>query len=416
MKRSSRRARLLGGALAGLFVFAGSAAAQTPEEPPAPPMNLLTAIQSGTPILEFRPRFESVTQTGIADAEALTMRTRLGWQTAKWRNLVGLIEFEDVRQLGGGDFNDGVPPAEPFATIADPDVTEINRLQLVWTPSDTVTATLGRQRISLDDQRFIGAVAWRQDEQTFDALRFDLRQGPFSASYAYIDHVNRIFAEDLDWESQSHLFNASYAFAPTLKLTGFAYLLDFDGAGAAQSNATYGVRVSGSASVHGVRLGYAASYATQSDHGDNPNSYEADFYGLDVSAARGPLTLRAGYESLEGEGAGRRFITPLATLHAFQGWADVFLNTPNDGVEDVYAGVTFAPGWTSPLLSSPSFAATWHDFEAERTGVDLGEEIDLIATASVTQRVSVLVKFADYDGTGAPPDTTRAWVGFEFKL
>jgi hypothetical protein len=38
-----------------------------------------------------------------------------------------------------------------------------------------LTVTLGRQRVNLDDQRFIGAAAWRQHEQTFDAARAEMR-------------------------------------------------------------------------------------------------------------------------------------------------------------------------------------------------------------------------------------------------
>jgi hypothetical protein len=417
MKRSAKRNAagiVMGGALAGWAMFAAPAQAQT--ESAATPGDLSSAIQNGTPILEVRPRYESADVDGAADAEALTVRTRLGWQTAKWNDLQALIEFEDVRQIGGGEYNDGVPPAEPFATIADPDVTELNRLQIAWSPSEAFTATLGRQRIAFDDQRFVGAVAWRQDEQTFDALRFDLRAGQFTATYAYLDSVNRIFAEELDWDTQSHLFNATYAFAAPFKLTAFAYLLDFDGGGIAQSNATYGVRATGAMTVSGIQLSYAASIAAQSDYGDNPNSYDAGYSSVDLTAARGPFSLRAGYESLEGEGANRRFITPLATLHAFQGWADVFIATPSDGVEDLYIAPTFRPNISAPYFSAPALTLVWHDFEAERTGADLGEEIDVLASASITRRLSMLIKYADYDGTGAPADTTRTWVGFEFKL
>ena len=210
--------------LAGMTLFGGVAAAQTADAPP--PMDLPTAIQSGTPIFEFRPRVETVQAFGRADAEAFTMRTRMGWQTAKWNNLVGLIEFEDVRQLGGGDYDDNIllnemySPTLRYATIADPEVTELNRLQLTWTPNEWLTVVGGRQRINLDDQRFIGSVAWRQDEQTFDALRFDGDFGRFDVTYAYIGHVNRILAEDLDYGSDSHLVNASYTFSDPLKVAG----------------------------------------------------------------------------------------------------------------------------------------------------------------------------------------------------
>ncbi len=416
MKRHSwlKTATVLSGAIASAALFSSPANAQSTEGAPAP-TDLVSAVQQGAPIFEMRAHYEEAEVTGQNDADALTLRTRLGWQTARWNNLVGIVEFDDIRNLAG-DYNDGVPPAEPFATIADPEVTELNRLQIAWTPTQSFTATLGRQRIAFDDQRFVGAVGWRQDDQTFDAVRLDYRQGAFSASYAYLDHINRIFAEDLDWDSESHLINASYTFATPFRLSGFAYLLDFDGGGVSQSNETYGARLSGTVDAAGTRLAYAATYATQSDYGANPTDYDADYYGVDLTATRGPVALRLGYESLEGNGPNRRFITPLATGHAFQGWADVFLNTPNTGVEDSYAGVTFRPDWSAPFFSAPALTLVWHDYEAESTGADFGDELDLQATASITQRLSVLVKYADYNGTGAPADTTRTWIGIEFKL
>lgn len=405
------------GVLAGFAAFAGSAQAQTETAPPA---NIGAAIQAGTPILEFRPRYETVDQSGVADAAAFTLRTRVGWQTARWRNVVGLIEFEDVRQLGGADYNDGVPPAEPFASISDPEVTELNRLQLVWTPTSQLTATLGRQRMILDDQRFIGAVAWRQDEQTFDAVRLDGDFGRLDVTYAYLEHVNRIFAEDLDWGSDSHVLNVSYTFADPLKVQAFAYLLDFDdpatAAVAANSNQTYGVRASGKTWLERFQLAYAATFARQSEYGDNPFDYETDYLAGEVSLTWGPTTARLGYESLEGEGANRRFQTPLASLHIFQGWADAFLSTPDDGVVDANVTLNLRPRWRRDHLFNIDLTARYHDFETERTSADLGSEIDLSASASFTPRLSGIIKWADYDGPGAPADRTKLWAGLEFRL
>ena len=59
----------------------------------------------------------------------------------------------------------------PYPVVADPESYEINRLQLTNTSIIDTTITLGRQRIVLDDHRFVGNVGWRQNEQTFDALR-----------------------------------------------------------------------------------------------------------------------------------------------------------------------------------------------------------------------------------------------------
>ena len=79
----------------------------------------------------------------------------------------------------------------------------------------------------IDDQRFVGNVGWRQDEQTFDALRADFTLGRLKATYAYVFHVNRIFGQALDWKSVSHLLNVTYAVADPLRLEGFVYALDF---------------------------------------------------------------------------------------------------------------------------------------------------------------------------------------------
>jgi hypothetical protein len=387
------------GALLSAALLAESAWAETP----------------GVLSFEVRPRYESASQSGFADADALTLRMRLGWKTPQWRDLQGEIEFDDISALSG-DYNDGAPPAEPFTTIADPEVTELNRILVAWAPSEAFTVTLGRQRITLDDQRFVGASGWRQDDQTFDALRLDVRQGQLQATYAYLDQINRVFGEALDWESQSHVFNVSYAFCAPLKLAAFAYLLDFRGAGVAQSNQSYGVRATGTANAGAVQFTYAASYAAQSEYGDNPISYDAEYRALDASATYGAFTARAGHESLEGNGPGQRFITPLATLHAFQGWADVFLVTPDDGVEDKFVSAVYRPETELPLLAKSALTLTWHDYKAERTGADLCEEFNAHFTGPITETLSYVVKYADYDGAGAPPDTTRAWIGLEFKL
>ena len=44
--------------------------------------------------------------------------------------------------------------------------------------------------------------------------------------------------------------------------------------------------------------------------------------------------MKLGFERLEGNGT-VALQTPLATLHAFNGWADKFLSTPANGLRDV---------------------------------------------------------------------------------
>ena len=379
---------------------------------PAAAQSLAEAIGAGKPILEMRPRYENVDQAGFVNqAEALTLRTRFGWETGAWHGLKALIEAEDVRVAG--DYSDGVPPAEPYPVIGDPEVTEINRAQLSWTSGPAATVTVGRQRILIDDQRFVGNSGWRQDEQTFDAVRGDFKLGRLAVTGAWIGQVNRVSGEALDWDSDSWLARASYPVSDLFTPAAFVYALDFDNA-PASSTMTSGVRVTGKTAAGPVAVSYAASYAHQTDHANNPGAFGLDYAAAELAGTWKSVTLKGAYEQLEGDGV-RGFATPLATLHAFQGWADVFVTTPANGIEDRNLTLSFKPASAGPL-KSVELTARYHDFEAERTGAALGEELDLLASAAVTKNLSAVVKYADYDGVPGFADRRKVWIGFEFKL
>lgn len=395
--------------MAGWIKYAALAAMGVAQ--PAAAQSLVEAIGNGKAILEIRPRYEVVEQAGFVNqGEALTLRTRFGWETGDWHGLKALIEAEDVDAWG--DYNDGIPPAEPYPAIADPEVTELNRAQITWTMNPNATVTVGRQRILLDDQRFVGNSGWRQDEQTFDAVRGDFKLGKLALTGVWIDKVNRIFAEDLDWESDSWLVRASYPVSDLFTPAAFAYALDFGNA-PASSSLTSGVRVTGKTKAGPVGVAYAASWAHQTDHADNPGSFELDYGLAEVAGTVGSFTLKGAYEMLEGDGV-RGFATPLATLHIFQGWADVFGTTPANGIEDRNLSLSFKRPAAGPLKSL-ELTARYHDYETERTGAELGEELNLLASAALSSRVTGVVKYADYDGVPGFADRTKVWVGFEFK-
>lgn len=388
---------------------------------------LVDAIKAGTPIVELRSRFEEVQQSGRAnEGEQLSLRTRLGWQAGTWNGLQALVEFEDVRDLAAERYDSGINGKSSYGQIFDPEVTELNRLQLAWKANDTVTATIGRQRINMGDQRFVGSVAWRQDEQTFDAVRLDVNLGTFEGTYAYIDHVNRIFGEEQDWSSDSHALDAVYTVAEPLKLGAFLYALDFDRPGTAavrnQSGLTWGVRASGKMQAGSVKLDYGARWARQTDYGSSLLDYELDGVSADITAGVDKFALRLGYEEMEGDGA-RGFATPLGSLHAFNGWSDAFvaggIKTTPDGLRDLNITLTWNPDWKFGDVKGFSFLVRHHDFEADRTGVDLGHEWNASASGQLTPHLFWLLKYADYDGLGAAPapqDRTRIWLGLEWKL
>lgn len=407
-----------------------------PPPPPAPAPTMSEAIAAGKLIFEARARYETVDQVGfVEEAEAFTLRTRVGWETAEWNGLKALIEFEDVRILGNENYNVAVPGPggaslngkTAFPIVNDPEVTELNRLQLTWTPNAALSFTGGRQRILLDDQRFVGNVGWRQDEQTFDGIRADVALGKVKATYAYISDVNRILGEMRDWHGQSHLFNATWSLSEPLKLQGFVYALDFDN-GAANSSMTVGAKASGKVWLNLVQLAYGATYAEMDDYGNNPADFNLTYYAAEAAGAFDIYTVRLAYEQLEGDGT-RGFFTPLGTTHAFNGWSDSFATaggnkTHVDGVEDINLTLVVRPRFKFTYLFNTEFMVRYHDFDAERTGADLGSEWDLQATAAITPKLSLLAKYADFDReetvpagtTLAPPDRAKFWFGLEYKL
>ena len=77
--------------------------------------------------------FVSVDQDGFAkDAQALTLRTRLGYETPAWRGFKALAEVENVTAIGDA-YNSTTNGKLRYPVVADPEVTELNRAQVSWT-------------------------------------------------------------------------------------------------------------------------------------------------------------------------------------------------------------------------------------------------------------------------------------------
>ncbi|HEX7758434.1 MAG TPA: hypothetical protein VF459_02955 [Caulobacteraceae bacterium] len=402
--------------------------------PPAAEPTISDAIAGGKLLLEDRVRYEYVDQANLTlRGRSLSERLRIGWETADWRGFKALLEFEDVRHADYGHYNVAVPGGASlngkttYPIINDPSFTELNRAQLTWTPSANFSFTAGRQRVLIDDQRFVGNVGWRQDEQTFDALRTDFTFGRLKATYAYVFHVNRIFGQALDWKSDSHLLNVTYAVADPLRLEGFVYALDFSNS-PANSTLTAGGRVSGKVWAGLVQLAYDATYANQSDYRGNTAPFSLNYYQVDLAGTFDIFTVKGDYEVLDGNGT-RGFTTPLATTHGFQGWSDAFAaNSGNkthvDGLRDFNLTLTMKPRFKFKYLYNAEFLVRYHDFHAERTGAALATEWDAQIQAAINPKLTAAIKYAGFHReavvpagtTLAPPSRTKVWFTLEYKL
>ncbi len=376
----------------------------------------------GKILLNMRWRYEKVDQDGVNNADAVTIRTRLGYQTPTFFGFTGLVEMENTIPFNSGTYKvPGVtsPSSSAWdrAVIVDPRNTELNRAQLSYTGLSDTSFILGRQRIILDNWRFIGNVGWRQNEQTFDSVTLkNTSIKGLEFYYGYLDRVNRIFGKESHpkehpatgyyWDMDSHIINIAYTPCPYAKLVGYAYLLKIESS-QANSSDTYGAYLGGEYPVGDIKLNYRAEYATQDDNNESPSSgalssFDLDYYHIKVGAKceRTKLNVGIGYEVLEGNGD-RGFRTPLATVHAFQGWADKFLTTPENGIEDLYA-------WAGiKLPKNIMLKAVYHQFEAENNGSNYGDEIDCLAVWKIDKHFKLLGKYANYSEDGLFTDTKK---------
>ncbi|MFT5199615.1 MAG: hypothetical protein ACI87O_002286, partial [Planctomycetota bacterium] len=249
-------------------------------------------LGSGEVYLKLRTRFESVDQDGFTDdAHALTIRTLLGYQLGNYGKISGALEFEDVRAIGNGRYNSTDNGVTDRPVVADPEGGEVTQAFMTYAFSDTLTAKVGRQRMILDNARFIGKVGWRQNEQTFDAAA--LVGQPVSGVhmvYAYVQNTNRIFEEGSsagNFGSESHVLNLSHDFDGIGKLTAYAYWLDL--ASAVNSTDTFGVRFTGKHNISDdTHLLYSLELAQQEDAGDNPNNVDAGYMMAEVGVRSMP--------------------------------------------------------------------------------------------------------------------------------
>lgn len=373
------------------------------------------AVTGGHFLFDGRLRYEHVEQDNIAEAaDGLTFRARFGFKTAPYKNFTILAEGDFTRVLGLDDFNSTVNGKTQFPVIADPDSTRLNRLSLAFSGLDKTTVEVGRQRIILDDARFVGNVGFRQNEQTFDALlvRTDVVKD-VSLTYAYIWQVNRIFGSRSpagETGANSHLINASYSGLPLGTVTGYAYLIGLDDLPQASSQ-TYGIRLAGERGLgNGVKAVYTAGFARQKGYRNNPADFTLDFAELEGGILWHGGTAKAGWQSLEGNGS-QAFGTPLATLHAFQGFADQFLTTPAQGLRDFYVILGYRRE-NLPLVGTASIMAWYHDFSSATGGLDLGEEVDVevrLGPFPGHRNLTLSLKIARFYGSPVSASVEKIW-------
>jgi len=376
------------------------------------------------PLAEARARYEHVDQDGLADkADAVTVRVRAGVQatTGPWS---ALVEAQGTLAVGD-DYYDGLHGAATRPLVSDPENVALYRAQLQYKTKQLVV-TAGRQRIALDDERFVGSSPFRQNAQTFDAVRAEITPVKgLRADLIYAWSVRTIWGVEGNGARQTavggdNVFATLGYATPIGTLTGFAFLVDQDEAavqGYRLSNQSYGVRFAGSRPLSKrAKLSYAGSYARQSDYHRNPNAYSASYYQLDAGLDAAPLRIGATYEVL-GASDGKPFTSfqfPTGTAFRFQGNAGKFSPNPPDGVRDLLGTAGFVRPKVGPFQAF-TLQAQYHHFDSDRLVRHYGDEIDLLASGKLG-KTTLSLRYADYHADTFATDTRKFWLQLDWAL
>ncbi|WP_332677081.1 hypothetical protein [Brevundimonas sp.] len=366
-------------------------------------------------LFESRLRSETVDQQGFAEqAHALTLRARLGWRSPTAQGFQLLVEGEGVAVLDDR-YSAPVDPVPDRPAVADGETIELNRAQVRWTGLPDTEVIAGRQRLIVGNSRFVGNSGWRQNEQTFDAVRATTTAlKPVTLTWAFADRVQRPLGHEHPqgvWRGDIHLLQAE-ADTPVGRLSGFGLAIDLDNA-AAQSSTTVGARLAGSRPLaDGLSVTWAGEYAVQSDNGANPADYSLDLQAAALGLQTQRWSAGVGYERLDGDGVSA-FQTPLGSGHAFLGWSDVIGATPKFGVRDLFVrGQTSLPAFGQTVRLTAE-AHAFHDADGE---FELGRELDLSASVPVGTHWSVELKAAHFEAEHPIyADTDKGWLILEYR-
>lgn len=375
--------------------------------------------QATDPDVSFglRYRLEQVRQDGFdLDAIGTNGRARVTLDSGQRGAFSFAAQVDYSFILGADDFNSLANGKTRLPIIADPDGLDLNQAYVRYQLDEDAAITAGRQRINHGSQRLLGGVAWRNNEQTFDALRVQRTGENVGLDYSYAFNVNRIFGPDdgvqpAVWETNSHFLRATVKSAGEHEWAAFAYLIDlqhddakYSGGAAVNSNMTWGFDYNGS--LPGVKL--TATVAFQSDYGDNPNSYSTVFYGGEATFDLPLANVTVGHHTLGSDDGRHGFRAPLATLHKWQGWTDKFLGTPAAGVHDAWFSV-------AGQVAGATVTGVYHRFRADSGGADYGSEIGFSVVRPLTENLGLTFKWAQYSADELATDTTKTWLMFSWQ-
>ena len=388
--------------------------------------SLGAALGGGKTNFATQARYESVeTANGPkGQAKAMTLGTRLGYETGAYHDFAANVQvqgvwsnkqFNDLQTNGNNNGN--------LNTVNDHGGVGVNSAHLIYRGIADTTLRQGRQIIRYDDDRWVGNVDWRQNWQSFDASSITNKSiADTTIQAAYVTNVNRPSGDGAAQSNSNGISSGNAHMKSTLvninnkslsfaDIVAYSYRLDYTNpAQAAASNGapntfgstdTSGLKLAKNGiDVAGYKLGWVAEMANQKNFKLNTASYNARYTNINANVGGSLGNIKIGQEVL-GSDNSRSVQTPLSTLFAFNGWADMFLVTPTTGLKDSYVKLR------SDAMGIV-YGADYHQFKSDAGSTNLGRELDLIAEKQLDKNFAVGARAARYKADAASSSTTTA--------
>jgi hypothetical protein len=346
-------------------------------------------------------------------ANAVTTRLRLGLLSPVFYGLQGYAEYQGVYAMDS-NYNSTRNGKSEYSVINDPYESELDQLWISYTGLPDTLIKGGRQVILMDDQRFIGNVGWRQLQQTFDSVMLVHNNQQISGLTVSAGYIGRVKTTNASTEGLSApILNVNYKVGDYGNMVGYGYLMDYSDQDVYyKSNQTYGLRFTNyqkpgdsfKLSDH-YGLLYTAEWSIQSSYQNSPKEYTANRYNLMGGFTAHMFSFQGAMEQLDGSGKYKTFNTPLGTNFAFQGWADQFLVTPDNGIRDIFGTVT-----SSLNRGDVSFVGVYHDFYDDTGNIHYGKEWDFSVAKKIGKHYSLLARYAYYSADHFSTDTQKIWL------
>jgi hypothetical protein len=419
----------------GWALLSGALLAATAARADALDQDLANALLDGTPQLELRPRIEVTDpDNSKANGFGFTARAVAGYTTAPLDGFSAHAEVLAVIPLITS-YNSQTNGKTGFATESDPSGINLGQGFLRYQNSLGIDVTAGRQIIALDDQRFFGKSDFRQNYQSIDSVlatlgpvedvkitggwgwavkdslnnivpvRIVIGQGNFAPSPAFIVDAFSYF-----YANQSEILYTNPTDLDSLGVPSCGLKAPKKGAMEGCNNDITGGRVHGRIALgRDWAVTYKAAYAHQSPYDAGSHLVDADMEQTNADVIYRGIDLGAEYLRMGSNSNGTYgFQTPLSTRHLFNGWAEIFSTTPNNGLKTLAASL-------SVPVDKFTFYTKYFNFHSDYQDIHDGDEVDISVAYKFTRRLTGAIEYADYMAAHYSVHTNLAYAYLSYK-